>query len=205
MVVLPGSRARRSSSGSGLTSKDIVLSHIVPQIIDIEDIENEQILTTQYENSTIRMNIFPRPPLHSRNDDADDENDHYNYRYTANCAPIVKVNQEAENGVVHVIERVLTPVTKNIMDLLRERSDMAVLQTVLEKTDLAKQLANVDKTYTLFAPTDSAFEKLDPPLRRSVKDGKGCALSKFKFTKTLNCKKTNFFVLNFRYFKKSHS
>lgn len=175
MVVLPGSRARRSSSGSGLTTKDIVLSHIVPQIIDIEDIENEQILNTEYETGTIRMNIFPRPPSANQNDDDDDS---YNYRYTANCAPIVKVNQEAENGVVHVIDRVLTPVTKNIMELLRERSDMAVLQTVLEKTDLAKHLTNADKTYTLFAPTDQAFEKLDPHVRRTIKEGKGCALSK---------------------------
>lgn len=163
-----------------MTTRDIVLSHIVPQVIDIEDIENEQLLNTEYESGTIRMNIFPRPPTrHSSRDSNDDDDDAYNYRYTANCAPLVKVNQLAENGVVHTIDRVLTPVTKNIMEILRERSDMAVLQTVLEKTDLAKHLADPEKVYTLFAPTDKAFEKLDPHVRRTIKEGKGCALSEF--------------------------
>lgn len=169
---MPGSRSRRAID-TGITTKDLILNHIVPDRINIEDIENEQILVTEYKNATIRMNIFPRPPGKSRDDDDD-----YSYRYTANCAPLTKVNQEAENGIVHVIDRVLTPVTKTIMELLRERNDMAVLQTVLEKTDLAKELANADKQFTLFAPTDAAFGKLEPHLRRTIKEGKGCALSK---------------------------
>lgn len=152
----------------------------MPEWINIEDIENEQILVSEYNNSTIRLNIFPQPP----SSDSDDEGNEYGFRYTANCAPLIKANQEAENGVVHVIDRVLTPVTKTIMEILRERNDMAVMQTVLEKTDLAKQLANSDKQFTLLAPTDKAFEKLDPHVRRTIKEGKGCALSKW-FAKTL--------------------
>lgn len=184
--MLPGSRARRQNSASGLTTKDIVLSHVVPEVIDIEDIENEQLLNSAYENATIRMNIFPRPPRRHLNrpksskEDNNEDDDEYGYRYTANCAPLKKINQEAENGIVHVIDRVLTPVTKNIMELLRERSDMAVLQTVLEKTDLARQLMDSEKVFTLFAPSDKAFEKLDPNLRRTIKEGKGCALNILK-------------------------
>lgn len=175
LVVLPGSRNRRAADIAGITTKDLILNHIVPDVINIEDIENEQMLPTEYKNSSIRMNIFPRPP--GRNRETDDE-DEYGFRYTANCAPITKVNQEAENGIIHVVDRVLTPVTKSIMESLRERNDMAVLQTVLEKTDLAKTLADADKQFTLFAPNDQAFEKLDPQLRRTIKDGNGCALSK---------------------------
>lgn len=148
------------------------MSHIVPELVSIEDVENEQLLVSAFDNTTIRMNIFPRPPGLSR------KNDESPYRYTANCAPISKYDQEAENGIVHVIDRVLMPVTKSLMDLVRDRSDMAVLQTVLDKTDLAKQLENADKQFTLFAPTDKAFEKLDPHVRRTIKEGKGCALSK---------------------------
>lgn len=170
MVVLPGARSRRATEASGVTTKSIIMSHIVPEVINIEDVENEQLLVSAFENTTIRMNIFPRPPGSQKDDDSP-------YRYTANCAPLSKVDQEAENGIVHVIDRVLMPVTKNLMDLIRERSDMAVLQTVLDKTDLAKQLENADKHFTLFAPTDNAFEKLDPHVRRTIKEGKGCALS----------------------------
>lgn len=151
----------------------------MPEIIDIEDVENEQLLVTDYENATIRMNIFPRPMTFNSMSSDDSP-----YMYTANCAPITKPNQEAENGIVHVIDRVLLPVTSTLMQLIRDRSDMAVLQTVLDKTDLAKQLANGEKQFTLFAPTDKAFEKLDPHLRRAIKDGKGCALSEFITTIT---------------------
>lgn len=172
MVVLPGSRNRRAAEASGITTKAIIMSHIVPEIITMEDIENEQLLVTKYENRTIRMNIFPRPPGRNRDESP--------YRYTANCAPISKVDQEAENGVVHVIDRVLMPVTKSLMELVREREDMAVLQTVLDKTDLAKQLENANKQFTLFAPTDKAFEKMDPHIRKTIKEGKGCAMSKYK-------------------------
>lgn len=147
------------------------MNHIVPDVVTMEDVENEQLLVTKYENRTIRMNIFPRPPSARKDDES-------SYLYTANCAPLSKVDQEAENGIVHVVDRVLMPVTKSLMALIREREDMAVLQTVLDKTDLAKQLENVDKQFTLFAPTDKAFEKLDPHVRRSIKEGKGCALSK---------------------------
>ncbi|XP_031621151.1 transforming growth factor-beta-induced protein ig-h3 [Contarinia nasturtii] len=173
LVVLPGSRARRQASPSGLTTKSIIMNHIVPEIVNIEDVENEQLLVTAYDNATIRMNIFPRPPGHREEDESP-------YRYTANCAPISKADQEAENGIVHVVDRVLLPVTKSLMELVRERSDMAVLQTVLDRTDLAKQLENKDKQFTLFAPTDKAFEKLDPHVRRTIKDGKGCALNILK-------------------------
>lgn len=171
LVVLPGARARRQTDASGITTKSIIMTHIVPELISIEDVENEQLLVSAFDNTTIRMNIFPKPPGLRQND----ENP---YRYTANCAPISKYDQEAENGIVHVIDRVLMPVTKSLMDLIRDRSDMAVLQTVLDKTDLAKQLENKNKQFTLFAPTDKAFEKLDPHVRRTIKEGKGCALSK---------------------------
>lgn len=171
LVVLPGTRSRRQTEASGVTTKSIIMSHIVPEIVNIEDVENEQLLVSAFENTTIRMNIFPRPPG-SRKHSEDP------YQYTANCAPISKTDQEAENGIVHVIDRVLMPVSKSIMELIRERSDMAVLQTVLDKTDLAKQLENADKHFTLFAPTDKAFDKLDPHVRRTIKEGKGCALSK---------------------------
>lgn len=165
-------RSRRSAKDiSGVSTKDLIQSHIVADMINIEDIENEQILVSNFGNTTIRMNIFPRPPGSPA--------DEYPYRYTANCAPISKPNQEAENGIVHVIERVMTPVTKTLIELVKERSDMAVLQTVLEKTNLAKMLGDNEKQFTLFAPTDKAFEKLEPHLRRSIKEGKGCALSKY--------------------------
>lgn len=138
----------------------------------MEEIENEQLLTTSYKNSTIRMNIFPKP-LSAQT---------YNnpYQYTANCVPVIKANQIGQTGIVHIIEKVLTPVTKSIFDIINERPDMTILKSILEKTNLLDMIKS-EKTLSIFAPTDEAFEKLEPHLRKSLKEGNGCALSKCFF------------------------
>lgn len=172
MVVVPleKRKQREIPDSSSMTSKDVILGHIVEDWYNIEDIQNEQLLTTAYENTTIRINIFPRPlNMNSFS---------HPYRYTANCAPIIKVNQMGDNGIVHVIEKVLTPVTKTIEEIINSRSDMSILKSILEKTNLMDDI-NKQNTVTLFAPTDDAFQKLEPNIRKSLKDGNGCALSEY--------------------------
>ncbi|XP_063706199.1 transforming growth factor-beta-induced protein ig-h3 isoform X2 [Culicoides brevitarsis] len=170
LVVVPlNKRERRdtSSDENGVNTRDLVHAHMVKGIIDIEEIENEQVLVSEYNNSTIRLNIFPRPP--------GDREQEFPYQYTANCVPIVKPNQLASNGMVHMIKGVLMPPEKTVMDMLRERPDMAVFVTVLERTKLDEMLMDPSRHVTVFAPTDSAFEKLDPQLRKKLKEGRGCA------------------------------
>lgn len=84
----------------------------------------------------------------------------------------------ASNGMIHMIKGVLVPPEKTVMELLKERPDMAVFTTVLERTKLDKMLMDETKHFTILAPTDSAFEKLDPQLRKKIKEGRGCASSK---------------------------
>lgn len=168
-----------------LSMKDILLNHMVDGLINIEDIDNEQILLTELDNSTIRMNVFPKIRSNRREDD-----DGFRYLYTANCVPIVKANKFAQNGIVHKVESVLVPVKQNVMEIIRSRNDMTILRTVLEKTKMDKILegsveadseskVEVPKQFSIFAPTDSAFEKLDPQLKRKLKEGASCAESKF--------------------------
>jgi len=75
---------------------------------------------------------------------------------------------------VHSLGGVLKPVTMNVMDIIRQRGDMSIMRTVLEKTKLSEMLEG-DKPITIFVPTDNAFDKLEPHLRRALKEGKGCA------------------------------
>lgn len=177
---------RQNSEGENFEMKDILLNHMVKGFIDIEDIDNEQILNTEFENYTIRMNVFPK----IRSNREEDDSNSYRYLYTANCVPIVKANKIGKNGIVHKIQNVLTPVKQNLMDIIRSREDMTILRTVLEKTKMDKMLEGVadddedDSTkkpaitqFTVFAPTDSAFEKLDPQLKRKIKEGAACAES----------------------------
>lgn len=185
LVVSPLQRNRRQNADqTSLTMKDVLRNHVVRGMINIEDIDNEQILISEYENSTIRMNVFPK--IRSLNREKDDG---YHYLYTANCVPIVKPNRFAKNAIVHKIPSVLMPVTQNVMEIIRAREDMTILRTVLEKTKMDKMLEGLEledddetktalpKQFSIFAPTDSAFEKIDPQLKRKIKEGAACAES----------------------------
>lgn len=172
-----------NASNGDFTMKEVLLNHMVRSIVDIEDIDNEQILYSELNNLTIRMNVFPK--IRSKRNDDD-----FHYLYTANCVPIVKANKFAQNAIVHQTEKVLKPIRQNVMEIIRERDDLTILRTVLEKTGMDKVLEgssaddeNESKTetvnqFSIFAPTDSAFEKLDPRLKRKLKEGSACAKSK---------------------------
>ncbi|XP_062560812.1 transforming growth factor-beta-induced protein ig-h3 isoform X2 [Armigeres subalbatus] len=170
----PVMRSKRQADISGMTARDLILAHTVNGSYHIEDVSNEQLLKTELDGTNIRVNIFPRGP-------SDKSSDHL-YRYTANCAPLVKLNHVSEKGIVHVVDRVLLPVRNNVMQVIRSRDDMTVLRTILEKTGLSKMLEEVgdDKHFTVFAPNDDAFLKLDKDIRRKLKAGSGCATNILK-------------------------
>lgn len=170
----PATRSKRQVEMAGMTARDLILAHAVNGTYHIEDVSNEQLLKTELPGTNIRINIFPRAP-------SDRSSDHP-YRYTANCAPLVKLNRVSEKGIVHVADRVLMPVRSSIMDIIRARDDLTVLRTVLEKTGLDRTLEEVDddKHFTVFAPSDDAFLKLDKDVRRKLKAGNGCATNILK-------------------------
>lgn len=184
LAVAPIQRNRREEEANNLTMKEVLLNHIVKGLIDIEDVDNEQIFNSEYDNLTIRMNVFPKIRANRQDDDG------YRYLYTANCVPITKPNKFAQNGIVQMVQKVLTPVRQNVMEIIRSRNDMTILRTVLEKTKMDKILDGSSeeddesktpaaKQFSIFAPTDSAFEKLDPQLKRKLKEGAACAESMF--------------------------
>lgn len=175
------SRRQGAAGAEQLKSRDLVLNHIVEGFVDIENVDNEQIYTSEYENNTIRMNVYPKIYFKLNNDDIDDDSANSQYLYTANCRPIKRANIFAKNGIVHKIDGVLTPVTQSVMDIIRARDDMNILKIVLEKTKMDQMLdgfkEDAPKQFTIFAPTDAAFEKLDPQLKRKLKEGSSCAES----------------------------
>lgn len=126
-------------------------------------------------NRTIRMNIFPlsisKNPLFI---------DPESYRFTANCAPILKVNVISENAIIHVVDRMRIPVTKTLLQLIESRSDMSIFLQLLRRTKLDEKLQWIYNEYmTVFAPNDKAFEKMDPTVLKMLKDGGICAFSEF--------------------------
>ena len=69
---------------------------------------------------------------------------------------------EATNGIVNLIEEVLLPPFSqtNIPTIAALSNDFSILVSLLERADLVDVLA--EGAYTVFAPTNAAFEKIPP-------------------------------------------
>ncbi|KAM6952753.1 transforming growth factor-beta-induced protein ig-h3 [Lycodopsis pacificus] len=78
---------------------------------------------------------------------------------TVNCARLIKPDQHATNGIVHVVDRVITAISNNVHMIIDVDDDLETLRTALAAAGLTTMLEN-DGQYTIFAPTNEAFEKI---------------------------------------------
>ncbi len=79
-----------------------------------------------------------------------------------NAAKVTKADVAADNGVIHIIDAVIVPPSKTIVDLVVATADLsllkeAVLRASTGKTNVAAILASAGP-FTVFAPTNKAFE-----------------------------------------------
>jgi uncharacterized surface protein with fasciclin (FAS1) repeats len=85
-----------------------------------------------------------------------------------NGAKVSAANVMAKNGVVHLIDTVIMPPammgepTMNIVEVaLADPDNFSTLVTALTAADLVTTLSNDDAMFTVFAPTNAAFAKID--------------------------------------------
>lgn len=74
-------------------------------------------------------------------------------------ASVTTADITATNGVIHVIDRVITPVT--VADLATNDSDFSSLLAAVGKAGLAGALADKTARVTVFGPLNSAFAGID--------------------------------------------
>ncbi|MBL0921407.1 MAG: fasciclin domain-containing protein [Phycisphaerales bacterium] len=74
-------------------------------------------------------------------------------------ANVVKADVWASNGVIHVIDAVIMPSTKDIVQTAVAAGSFKTLAAALEAAGLVSTLQG-DGPFTVFAPTDEAFAKL---------------------------------------------
>uniref|UniRef100_A0A8C2H4B5 Periostin, osteoblast specific factor a n=1 Tax=Cyprinus carpio TaxID=7962 RepID=A0A8C2H4B5_CYPCA len=124
---------------------DALCYHVVNKRLLTKDLKNDMILQSINDNHDLYINHYSNGVV------------------TVNCARIIHANQVATNGVVHVIDRVISFAVQTIMDEIETNHDLATLKVWaydFRKSGLHGQLGE-SKHYTLFAPTNEAFEKLD--------------------------------------------
>lgn len=83
-----------------------------------------------------------------------------------NLSTVTMTDVEADNGVIHVLDAVLMPPaergepTDNVVDIAAGNEDFSTLVAALQAADLDTLLADEEGTFTVFAPTNAAFEAL---------------------------------------------
>ncbi|XP_055499177.1 transforming growth factor-beta-induced protein ig-h3 [Leucoraja erinacea] len=117
--------------------------HMVDRRILTEELGHGTSLRSMYQDLNIYIHHYP------------------NGIVTANCARIMKADQLATNGVVHVIDRVLMAVANSIQDTLEIDDNFQQLRAAVAAAGLEDMLRSKGE-YTLFAPTDKAFSKIPP-------------------------------------------
>jgi transforming growth factor-beta-induced protein len=74
-------------------------------------------------------------------------------------AKVVTADIEATNGVIHVIDKIILPPSKDIVETAVEAGSFGMLAGALTSADLIDTLKG-EGPFTVFAPTDAAFGKL---------------------------------------------
>ncbi|KAA0703976.1 Periostin [Triplophysa tibetana] len=116
--------------------------HMVNKRLLTKDLKNDMTIESMYNNQGLLINHYSNGVV------------------TVNCARIIHGNQVATNGVVHVIDRVISSVEQSIKDVIEKNDELTSLNTASMTSGLLDQLGESGH-YTLFAPTNKAFEKLD--------------------------------------------
>ncbi|RUS72085.1 hypothetical protein EGW08_020157, partial [Elysia chlorotica] len=140
-----------------------LLSHVISGARRSSSFTDEEVVETgAIAASTIRVNFFYTPEKKMM---------------TANCVPVVSRDNRGTNGVIHKVERLLPEVTESFMDMIKTRPDLSTLKTVLARAHYVPKLQE-DGQGTLLAPSNDAFARMNPRLRRRLLEGDKKCLQK---------------------------
>lgn len=130
--------------------KKVVKYHILNGTYRLENFTNDEELKTLDDDIPIRINVYR---LLNENFPT----------VTVNGVKLASVNHQVKkkNGTVHLTKGLFYPVpTESILGVLADTSHFTTLLYAVTKANLESALSS--GPYTLFAPTNKAFQKLPP-------------------------------------------
>ncbi|XP_032878130.1 periostin isoform X2 [Amblyraja radiata] len=144
--------------------------HMVDHRLLTKDVNDELTVPSMYNDLNLHIN-------------------HYrNGIVTVNCARIITANQIATNGIVHVIDRVITAVGSNLEETIEATDELSSFRAAAAASGLFGTLGTGGH-YTIFAPTNEAFDKLPREvLERILSDDVAMkALLNYHILKSVHC------------------
>ena len=126
---------------SAETLTPILLYHVIGSAVKSSDLQSGYVntLSAGPDGSFVSLNV-----------------DAVNVKLNGNVN-IVVTDVVATNGIIHVIDKVLLP--PSVVDIAVSNSNFSILVSALVKAELVEVLSG-DGPFTIFAPTNDAFNKL---------------------------------------------
>ncbi|XP_043846299.1 transforming growth factor-beta-induced protein ig-h3 [Dromiciops gliroides] len=117
--------------------------HMVDRRVLTDELKHGTTLTSMYQNSDIHIHHYP------------------NGIVTVNCARLLKADHHATNGVVHLIDKVISTTTNSIQQFIEIEDTFETLRAAVAASGL-NTLLESDGQFTFLAPTNEAFKKIPP-------------------------------------------
>ncbi|XP_006796647.1 periostin, osteoblast specific factor b isoform X2 [Neolamprologus brichardi] len=165
-----------------MTVRDALVSNVNIELYNAlhYHMVNKRLLTKDLKNGIKVTSMYNDLDLHI--------NHYSNGIVTVNCARIIYANQIATNGVVHVIDRVISTIGNTIQDVIEVNDDLTTLSDLFQNSELLEKLGQPGH-YTLFAPTNEAFEQLGIDVLERIQSDKKAlkALLSFHLLDSIQC------------------
>uniref|UniRef100_A0A3B4ULN4 Periostin n=1 Tax=Seriola dumerili TaxID=41447 RepID=A0A3B4ULN4_SERDU len=144
--------------------------HMVNRRILTKDMRNGMTETSMYNDLGLYINHYPNGVV------------------TVNCARIIHGNQVATNGVVHVVDRVISSVGNTIKEILDVNDDLSSFNAAALASGMMDKLDQPGH-FTVFAPTNEAFDKLSPGYLERIMGDKAiiAALVNYHLLTSVHC------------------
>ncbi|KAK3796313.1 hypothetical protein RRG08_021337 [Elysia crispata] len=125
--------------------------HVLPGLLNAKDLKNDLLVPT-VQGPKVRVNIYNKIPTDRK-------------MITAQCAPIEleRVDKQASNGLIHVLQGVMIPPAGNAVVSLAACPKFQTLVKLVKLAGLTQTLAGGDH-FTIFAPTNDAIAKVPQAL-----------------------------------------
>ena len=142
--------------------KEVLLGLLVPSMISTNVMSDEgEMETMATSGSKIRLtvyNTFPQKVV------------------MANCARVTSADHMAKDGLVQMVDKVLLPATRKVVNLMRTELKTESFLNALSNVDGLLEKLEGEGQFTVFALTDKAMmEALEPALKRMLEECKDCS------------------------------
>ncbi|XP_035232853.1 transforming growth factor-beta-induced protein ig-h3-like [Stegodyphus dumicola] len=124
--------------------EELMKHHVVIGRVKTESISDNQKVDSIDDENALRLKVYRK-------------------EIGVESAIIEESDIEGQNGVLHVVDRVLTPPSHNLMELLHSKEEYSMMADAINHVQEFEPHfldTSTNKSFTIFVPTNKAFEKL---------------------------------------------